>query len=144
MMKRLLSVLIVLSSLTILSNSEAGTIKEEYELHERCGKHAEEWFKHEYGKGSYKTDDGTAIAGYTNHYNSKLNICFILLSINYFAHQKAEKEKYTHTEDLFDINEQKGYGSFYKNGDAVICNVGDKVCPSIFQWNALIKPYMEE
>lgn len=144
MMKKLLAVMIVLSSLAILSNSKAGTIKEEYELQERCGKHAEEWFKHEYGNGSYKTDDVTARAGYTNHYNTKLNKCFVLLSITFFSPKKTVKERLTSTVGLFDINEQKEYGSFYKNGDAVVCNVGDKICLSSAQWDALIKPYMEE
>src|SRR5450759_2885071 len=78
-------------------NSHAGTAKEDYELQERCGKRADELFKREYGNtGITNTKDGQAIAGYKNHYNSKLNKCFVLLTYRAvsYTHLRAHETRH--------------------------------------------------
>ena len=48
---------------------------------------------------------------------------------------------------LFDINENREYGSFYKELDAhgpTDCVVLDKSCGSEAEWELLIKRFMED
>jgi len=103
------------------------TSKENYELQEKCGKRCEEWVKKEY--------NGTNCS-YKNHYNKKLNKCFILVSCN---------GNNISTEILFDINENNKIGglSDFKNGK-VFCSMSDKECKSVSEWEILVKPFMEE
>jgi len=78
-MRKLISILIVF--VVIYSgNSGAGTLKDEYELKVQCGQQAEKWFTREYGKnGVLSKHDyiGGGHTDYSNHYNLKLNKCFI-------------------------------------------------------------------
>jgi len=57
------------------ANSYAASTKEEYELQERCGKRAEEIFRIEYRNGN----KAGKMSNYTNHYNRKLNRCFVIV-----------------------------------------------------------------
>ncbi len=67
---RLLTVFITIFVVFVsFSSSFAASAKEDYELQERCGKRAEEFFKREYGSGISHTEDGYSMSGYTNHYN---------------------------------------------------------------------------
>ena len=130
------------------SSGYAASIKDEYELQERCGKRAEEVFKREFGNGISNTKDSQSMSGYENHFNKKLNKCFVLLRTTIFTH-KTKKEGATTSSDivLYDINENKQYGTFFKtrNDDkTVICSVSEKICHSESEWDAQIKPYMNE
>jgi hypothetical protein len=58
--------------LTFFGNAYAAPNKEEYELQERCGKGAKEYFKDNF---SYTEQNITSF--YRNHFNKKLNKCFI-------------------------------------------------------------------
>jgi len=115
-------------------------------LQERCGKRAEEFFKREYGNGISNTKDGQSITGFTNHYNKKLNKCFFLLTTSDLPYKDKNKSSSTFIA-LYDINEQKEYGSFFKmqkDNMGFECKVSGKVCNSQDEWEALVKPYMEE
>ena len=109
--------------------------KEDYDLQERCGKRAEEYFKRDYGSG----DNGDEHYNYINHYNTKLNKCFMLVTI-------GSLEKKLIQEKLIDINENKEYGDIiYKlDNKQMHCMFLDKVCRSKDEWDVLVKPYMEE
>jgi len=98
-------------------------------LKKQCEKASEEWIAADQKK--FFSDK----LNHQSHYNTKLNKCFIL--INY--PQKQLKV-------LREINDNKVYGSFRakKDGTAVICNALEKTCNSEEEWNALVKPYMEE
>lgn len=54
--------------------------REDYELQERCGKRAKERYKTEVGNNISSDKDFAYTSGYTNHYNAKLNKCFILVT----------------------------------------------------------------
>jgi hypothetical protein len=48
---------------------------------------------------------------------------------------------------LFDINENKEYGEFFKRsdmGNPAQCYVQQKSCRSESEWQELLRPYMEE
>ena len=121
--------LILLSSLVILIivGGCSDNRKIDYQLQEQCGKQCKEWFIREY--------DGTGYS-YVNHYNKKLNRCFIFV----FGYSGDVLN-----EVIFDINDNTKIGgvSVFPNG-GVFCSVLDKVCKSRGEWKKLIKHYMEE
>jgi hypothetical protein len=99
----------------LLANSYAASTKEEYELQERCGKRAEERFKKEYGSE-------TTMSNYSNHYNRKLNKCFILVTQTIHNDKETREMLGISTiRTLVDINENKVYGGFFKFSGGV-CN----------------------
>ena len=145
-MKRiLLTVLFFIGIIFFLfANSYAASTKEEYELQERCGKRAEEVFRKEYEN---RNIGESWMSNYTNHYNRKLNKCFILVTSNFFPDKKFREEYGIQTDKtLWDINEYKYYGEFVKFSKSGVsyCEVLGKRCSSENEWDSLVKPYMEE
>jgi hypothetical protein len=120
--------------------------KVEYELRERCGKRAAEVFKAEYSPPVANTDEGQILFNYRSHYNAALNKCFFLEISQTIAYRA--KPQYSATMyRLYDINDNKEYGSFYRRSDANSlgeCNVIDKSCSSEAEWELLIKRFMED
>ena len=101
-----------------------------------------EYFKEDYGDG-FDEDD---ISTYTNHYNKKLNKCFILINSIQFI-RNIDKFEIITMKTLFELNENKEYGSliqFGKNIKTDNCMVLDKSCKSEQEWDLLVAPYMEE
>jgi hypothetical protein len=134
-------ILLIISCLNICNITYAGSIKEEYELQERCGQSAAEYFKKEYRTG-ISIDTGT---NYHSHYNRKLNKCFILIMQSKLT--KDEKGRPHTFKLLIDLQENKEYAYFFKfrdNDQIMSCNVLDKSCSSESEWDDLVKPYMEE
>lgn len=124
-------------------------MKEEYELQEKCGKRCEERFRKEYGKEGYTTDkDGDGMtSGYQNHYNKKLNKCFILITTRTYPKDKDNKLGVYTGKDIYDINENQVIGSFSmfsKSVSSLECRVSERTCKSGEEWDLLVKPYMEE
>jgi hypothetical protein len=108
-----------------LSESEK-KLKKEEELRGKCEKQCKMFFR--------KYIDSSKIKLHKNHYNKKLTTCFILTS------DIKNTEKY-----LFDVNENKNYGTFIqRNNNVVFCFVLKKKCNSEKEWDSLVKPYMEE
>jgi hypothetical protein len=135
---RKISILFIMLSLILFSNSYAGSIKEEYELQERCAKSAADSFKKSYGNEGILTH-------YSNHYNKNLNKCFILIISTTLP--KGKQEHPSLSKLLYDVNEQKEYASFFMFTDSreiMDCTVLGKPCSSQIEWDTLIKPYMEE
>jgi hypothetical protein len=116
-----------------------------YELQERCGKRAQEVFNKEYGNGNFSKDGKTFIITYTNHYNRRLNKCFVILKAISFSEKKDKLGMLT-DKTLWDINEMKQYGSFdqFFKGELFSCQVLDKGCNSEIEWDSLVKSYMED
>jgi hypothetical protein len=105
--------------------------KVDYQLQEQCRKQCDEWFKKSYG-------DGYVSKTHRNHYNQKLKKCFILVT--------TKNTKLTTNNELYDVNEDKIYGSFIKGKDGLplYCKFVGKECKTEDEWKQLIKPYMEE
>lgn len=145
------AILLLVGGLASLGSAYAASNKEEYELQERCGKRADEIFKREFGNGISHDKDGSTYFGYINHYNTKLNKCFFLESSMVYTRAKDKKKtgsvSVSVMESLFDINENKEYGTYFKGDEdnqPSACKVEGKVCDSRKGWETLIKPYMEE
>lgn len=115
------------------------------ELQEKCARQAREVFK---GDGL----DKAPFASFSNHYNEKLNKCFVLLENHVIA---GEAVTSTRLDDAF---EGKVFGNYlwqteknkkYWEVPPLACNVvlesgEEKVCKSSEEFNQLIKPYMGE
>ena len=122
--------------------AQAQTATERYNLQERCGKFAAEVFAKEWGTGFSNTDNGHTIAEYRNHYNFRLNKCFYLeLSI---TEPRSGDERPFSSSRLFDLYENTEIGTYQQLGDEVVsCDVQGKECNSLVEYQALIKPFME-
>ena len=81
--------------------------KDQYELQEQCDKRCEEIFRKEFGHTPHtirKNADGTTVmVSYQNHYNQKLNKCFILKSFVLTANSHLMRQ-------IYDANDNKLYG----------------------------------
>jgi hypothetical protein len=116
--------------------SNSASAKEVYELSEKCAKFAAQEFKRIYGQEAEVRVD------YTNHYNIKLNKCFVLIT------DLVPKNNIS-TKYLMDINEHRQTAGFTSrsSGDKIRiweCEVSGTNCHSESEWDALVKPYMEE
>jgi hypothetical protein len=145
---KFLAIFIPLAILTFASSVFAATTKEEYELQERCGKNAKEFFSRENGDGIIKTKYGQLEITYTNHYNKKFNKCFLMTTLTNYVYKNNQPEyARSFSIQLTDINENKSYGRFsniYKQNKPVFCLVADTTCYDFTQWENLVKSYMEE
>jgi hypothetical protein len=92
--KFLMCVLCALAALLPVPSASAEPNKEQYELQERCGKRAEQFFKqHDYSNARYE-----------NHYNPDLNGCFLL--VNTILRQPGKGVTWIEWE-LWDVNENR-------------------------------------
>lgn len=142
---RKITILLVMLGLFIVNSVYAGSIKEEYELQERCKNSADNWFQKEWGGQHISNDDKmSTMADYKCHYNKKPNKCFILLTTTTIP--KNKKDSIVRTSVLFDINENKEYGActIVQNQDYLDAYVLETKCSSKASWDLLVKPYMEE
>jgi hypothetical protein len=134
--------IVTLIILSISSISYAGdnrlNNKQIYELKTACGKSAFEYYV------KYKLCDGHG--NYINHYNVKLNSCFIHMMASCKTDNNSD---IFWTESLIEVNENKEFGSYIGDvkliGDKpAMCNVENKQCKSRVEFIELVKPYMSE
>jgi len=131
----------------LYSVAYSGSVKEDYELQERCGKHAEQLFEKFYGNGVNDDKNGLMMSRYNCHYNRKLNKCFMLLISTGSLKEKTKDNLGFYTDKgLWDINENKQFGQFFSGTKTKVvqCEVTGKTCHSESEWDSWIKPYMEE
>jgi hypothetical protein len=87
---------------------------------------------------------------YQNHYNRKLNRCFMHVWPDLYPDQELKYSQLGEAEEyLIDVNEKQRYGVIEIVTSVVLdpkhtCYVSEKKCIQISEWRALIKPYMEE
>ncbi len=94
-------------------------------LQEKCTIRAKERFKEEFDFLHY---------AYQNHYNKKLDKCFIWVwSLD------GARVQY-----LYDVNEKQDYGMIIIRENDFRCRILKKSCNSEAEWDAFIKSYMEE
>jgi len=106
------------------------------QLQERCSKESDKFITKEYGNIEMYTS--------RNHYNNRLNKCFVLVSFynNNISNIGGLQET------LYDPFENRKYGDlFIDHADGlskVTCILLDTHCKSYDEWKSLVKPYMEE
>src|ERR1700676_2225866 len=98
---------LVMMTSAISNVAQADSEKSVYELQERCGRRAAEWFKKEYGDGISNTKDAQVFSNFRNHYNPLMHKCFLLLISNSISHRKDKTEKISSTqlETIYDLND---------------------------------------
>jgi len=99
--------------------------KELYELQERCGKEGEEFYKKTFNESTSRLDQ--------NHYNKKLNRCFI--TVTDFEY---------HREYLYDVTEHKQLGFIINDDKGIWGSFSQQSCDLRIQCDSLVKPYMTE
>ena|ERR1700733_8851554 len=140
MTRLLLAAVLALGAVTLPVNGYAQPDKVAYELQERCGKRAEQVWQKDYGQNITTDQYGTIIANYENHYNAKLNKCFMLEDATSLPKGGGQSFK---TLMLIDVNENKIYGTF-TNAGAVQCDLEGRACRSELDWRQLVAPFMNE
>ena len=136
-MRTLVGVVLLLCA----SSASAQPNKELYELQVRCGRQAAEAYARDYVPVE-KTADGQRLFNYENHFSAKLNKCFFLEKLIVVEHGKWSKQL-----RLFDLNENKEYGSYFDSDQSptyISCQVLDTKCSSQDEWRKLAKPYLED
>jgi len=117
-------------------------------LQEKCAEGAKKFFFEGGNNFSQRDKDGLWANNYQSHYSKSLDKCFILLISLYSPKAKGEPVLWSKT--LYDVFEGKSYGSLFRtqyenfNWPIKECIVRDKICHSEGEFDALIKPYMEE
>jgi hypothetical protein len=130
----------VLAVLLAVPKASAQPNKEQYELWERCGKRAAEFFKYL----SYRD------ASFENHYNPDLNGCFLLVTI---TKQETNKPVTWVECQLWYVNENRelnmlgyrpGSQAFVPGTSENACLVGDFAnCRAGERFGATVRRYME-
>ena len=123
-------------------------IEGDSELQEQCVKRSKEYFNKEYGNGIINGEDGERMtSSHTNHYNKKLNKCFILITSTKLIRNTENKIESIRLKKLLDCNENWEYGSliqFENNNKIINCRILERYCNLEKEWDSLVKPYMEE
>ena len=101
---------------------------------------AAEVFEREYSPPVSDDKDGQTLFNYEHHYSARLKKCFFLeIAMSY---EREEGKPASKIMRLFDINENKEYGTFVSGpteGTPVTCVVRGKNCRSESEWRQLLK-----
>jgi hypothetical protein len=127
--------LVVVSVVPTFALAQGASRKEIYELQERCGRRAEQLFEKDFPKGDRK-----GLEAFENHYNVRLNRCFMLEENTSFTKDASGKTYKSKFITLVDVNDNKVYGSF----SPINCDVQNVTCKSEQEFRAIIKPVMDE
>ena len=85
--------------------------KGQYELQERYGRAAKEYFAGEFGTKYTKNDQTTIIYNFRNHYNAKMNKCLVLIMTRYLIKKSPRSEPSLIWLSILDINEAREFGA---------------------------------
>jgi hypothetical protein len=122
------------------------------DLQAKCAKDARAWFNENW---SSSRDKDTVLLDFTNHYNVKLNKCFILVEFHYKSHfADAGGDSWTNNIELTDVYENNQYGRFAENHytylkpqfrterEVINCDAKDGECKTLDDFQNLTRPYM--
>lgn len=145
-MKRLLLLFAIgLSLVAVSSVSAQSTLA----LQEKCAEGAKKFFLDRIsgygGEWGFFNDKGFG-RGYNDfisHYNKKLHKCFIRIEFHSFSEGKTKRA--LNVIDVWNVFEGTHIASLSTSVELLIdCAVAGKTCNSPSEFEALIKPYMEE
>lgn len=134
------AIVCIMFNVALSINIYAASAKDDYELQEKCGKSASKYFN-DIENINLSSKDFLLLKDFNNHYNKKLNKCFVLIIGKATWIKKKENETF---QKLLDINENKEYGHIMQKEDVLECMFLDQACYSKNEWNSLIRPYLEE
>jgi hypothetical protein len=116
-----------------------------YTLQERCAAQARRYVKSQ-GVEQPTTWNGVYFsADYENHYNARLNKCFMVINITMKLVRKDKPTLVEITSALMDANERRTLGVMVsKNNSTEKCIIKTEQCNSTATWYALLSEYMED
>jgi type II secretory pathway pseudopilin PulG len=127
---------------------EARATSARLDLQEKCSKQARE----DYREDGWNKEP---MASFTNHYNEKMNKCFVLIQNTDPA--KPDDGTLFVTKTLFDAFEGTSYGEYMWRSDkskkywevaplhcmVTLLSGAEKACHSSDEFDAMVKPYMQ-
>lgn len=139
-MKKIISLCVISCSALFLSGcsdsiTASTTTSTSIVAQETCGTRAKAFFDDNY-PGVVRDSNY-----YTNHYNKKLDKCYILVTT-----YRGGTAGYVSGESLYNVLENKLVGDLMSlnSEKPYTCFVGEGRCKNTEEWEKLIKPYMEE
>jgi hypothetical protein len=134
------------------SKVEKQNVALQYDLQAKCSKDASLFFN-----GNWSHEKDTTFLDFTNHYDSKLNKCFILSEYHFNSHLAGpDGTSWSNVTSLFDVYENSKYGEFEENhytyfkpqirntDEVIMCEVTGTKCKTIDEFDNLIRPYMND
>lgn len=119
-----------------------------YDLQSKCARDAKTWFN-----DTWSRDKDTILLDYTNHYSKASNKCFITVEYHYTTDKNGS---WVNDIIVYDVYENAKFGNYTKTTAIFLkpqyqsiekvytCEVFDKKCTTIEQFNNLIRPYMSD
>jgi len=129
---------------------EKKSTAENFEFQATCSKAARTWFNQ-----NWERDKDTILLDFSNHYDAKLNKCFILVEYHYTINSTGSYT-WTNHQDLSDVYENAKYAEFVEmhytfsdpqlsNRDQVItCEVQGQKCKSSDEFYGLIRTFLND
>ena len=150
------NLLVPLCAVLALTSTPAAATpdKAAYELQMQCGRDAREWFTYARQSGQLSVKEGVTRSQFRNHYNARLNKCFLLATsvVDDPVYPGAVNTRF----QLFDISENVAVAHLQTMTNmlgpkpvvdqVIACGVEEKYCGDGFsakQWHEAIRPYME-
>ena len=100
-------------------------------------------FQKEWGGNAVSTNKAHVVASYESHYSPRFSRCFYLEITTTTPRAALDKTNFN-TLRLYDLNENKQYGTFIEAAPLHVCKVQDTPCSSEAEWRVLVKSFMEE
>ncbi len=131
----------------LLKKRSAESATADYDLQAKCSRDAKGWFNE-----NWPRDKDTILLDFTNHYNKSMNKCFISVEYHYHTDKNGS---WTNDITLWDVYENAQYGTLveaheeefkpeFKITEQVItCELGQKKCKTVEEFNGLVRPYMD-
>ncbi len=119
------------------------------DLQAKCSKDSKAWFSE-----SFSSDKDTVLLDYSNHYNKEQNKCFLVVEWHYKSSFYGEGSWTNHL-SLWDVYENAKLGEFVEQHIITFkppstrtevqgCNVLDKKCMTVAEFDDLVRPYMNK
>jgi hypothetical protein len=129
------------------TSAEKNEAVQDYDLQAKCAKDARQWFDQNWSR-----DKDTLFLDFTNHYNKRMNKCFI--DVEY--HFSGTAFAWTNEIMIYDIYENTQYGKLSQGHVTMkikgepqeverisTCEVKGKKCTSLDEFNNLAGQFME-
>jgi hypothetical protein len=121
----------------------------DFDLQAKCSKDAKAWFDE-----NFPSDKDTILLDHSNHYNKEQNKCFVMIEWHYKSSLYGEGS-WTNHMSLWDAYENVERGEFIEQhiitfkppstrNEVQGCNVVDKKCSSVGEFDDLVGPYMSK
>ncbi|HLJ15808.1 MAG TPA: hypothetical protein VKV15_15020 [Bryobacteraceae bacterium] len=117
----------------------------DYDLQAKCASDARAWFNENWSPSKY-----TLFSNFTNHYNKTMNKCFIVVEV----HLNYSEGEWLNHVSLWDVYENSRYADFSEDHIRHLtptftveervdtCELGERKCASLNEFNDLTRPYM--